>query len=176
LLVDAARAKVDFIDFLHRRGINGAHASSLQISTKKKSRGDKLAESIKRHGLSGVSRMTVIVSGASPSYYETATESNRRRQCGVEMRRRHRAIWRTVLPFTLSSDVPTIPLLPFVAVVVSFFIRLPLSRSPTRRPRYITTRYQRLWSRRDNRVCVRSLRVELLRPEQTLRSGGLHSA
>lgn len=93
-----------------------------QTSTKKISRGDKLAESIKPYRLSGVSRMTVIVSDASrimprvsPGYYETATEPNRRRQCGVEMRRRHQAIWRTVLPFTLfrCSDHP---LPPFVVV------------------------------------------------------------
>lgn len=67
-----------------------------QTSTKKKSRDDKPAESIKRRGLSGVSRMTVIVSDASriirprvsPDYYEIAMEPNRHRQCGVEMRRR----------------------------------------------------------------------------------------
>lgn len=69
--------------------------------------------------------MTVIVSGASrimrgsfPIIMKQPTESSRRRQCGVEMRRCHQAIWRTVLPFTLSSDAPAIPRPPFVAVVV----------------------------------------------------------
>jgi len=117
----------------------------------------------------------VLCSRGSLDYYEIATELNRRKQCGVEMRRRHQAIWRTVLPFTLPTFWPPLTR-PFVAVVVSFFIRLPLSHLPTRRPRYITVRYQCLRSRRDNRVCVCSLRVELLRPEQTLCPGGLHNA
>lgn len=124
--------------------------------------------------------MTVIVSGASrimrprvsPGYYEIATEPNRRRQCGVEMRRRHQAIWRTVLPFTLSSDVSPSPA-PSSPFVVSFFIRLPLSRSPTRRPRHIAARYHACGVAAITVFAFARCAWKLLRPEQTLRPGGL---
>lgn len=54
------------------------------------------------------------------------------------MRRRSRAIWRTVLPFTLSFDAhSSLSPAALSRFVVSFFIPIPLSRSPTRRPRYV---------------------------------------